>query len=111
MTADEVLRRRREEAERDARDLMAIRDTLALIDRDRYSGSKARRAARECEEVAAAIESRFDSEACYCPRCEEGDLAYQFSDRWTIRCRTCGWAVSGATWEEALDEWNGEAGE
>ena len=84
------------EREEDARALMRIRDTLALIDRDDFPPlSKARCAAREAEGVVTSIESEFDRQACYCPKCEEGDIEYRFSDHWSIRCRCCGWTVTG----------------
>ena len=112
-TAEEAVSQRwRDERERDARDLIAIRDTLALIDPARYPrSSKAWRAARECEDLAGAIESRFDADAYYCPKCSEGENEYAYSGRWTIRCAACGWTVAGATWDEALDGWNEEGSE
>ena len=100
------------EAEEDARGLIRIRDTLALVRAEDFpASSKARRAARQAEDIVTCIESEFERYADYCPKCDGGELDVRFSDRWTIRCRTCGWTVPGVTWSKALDLWNGEASE
>lgn len=113
MTIDEETRLRwRRESEMEARDLMKIRDTLALIDsRDFPKSPKARRAARAVEELVCAIESDFEFELCYCSKCDEGDLDIRFSDRWSIRCKSCDWSVSADTWDQAVILWNKEADE
>lgn len=100
------------EAEEDARGLIRIRDTLALVRSEDFPKSrKARQAARQAEDIVTCIESEFERNASYCPKCEEGDLDVRLSDRWTIRCKCCGWMVYGATWAKALENWNEEGSE
>lgn len=108
---DGVRMRWEAEAEDDARGLIAIRDTLTIIDpRDYPVYSKARRTAREVEGLKEAIEARFVRQADCCPKCMECETGVTFSDHWTIKCAFCGWTRQGDTWTEALDHWNGYGG-
>jgi ssDNA-binding Zn-finger/Zn-ribbon topoisomerase 1 len=110
---DDATRRRWDaEAEEDARGLIRIRDTLALVRAEDFPKSrKARQAARQAEDVATAIDLELERQLNYCPKCDEGDLDVRLSDRWSIRCKSCGWTVPALTWTEAVDAWNGEGSE
>lgn len=112
MTSEGYRRRRDDEAEEDARALVRIRDTLALVDpEDCPRSGRAKRAARQVEDIVTCIESELERYADYCHRCDGGDLDIRFSDRWSIRCWSCGWTAAGDTWEEALEAWNEEGSE
>ena len=114
MIPDEATRRRwAKEREADARQLAAIRDTLTIIvDSEALpSLSRARAYARQAEGMAACIDTELERYLSYCPKCEECDLDVRFSGRWSVRCKACGWTVSGGTLDEAGDAWNGEEGQ
>lgn len=100
------------EAEEDARGLIRIRDTLALVRSEDFPKSrKARQTARQAEDIATAIDLELERQLNYCPKCSEDEIDVRLSDRWTIRCKCCGWMVYGATWAKALENWNGGADE
>ncbi len=100
------------EAEEDARGLVRIRDTLALVRAEDFPRSrKARQAARQAEDIVTAIDLDLERYADYCHKCNGAELDIRFSDRWSIRCRACGWTVPALTWSEALEAWNGGADE
>lgn len=113
MIADEATRQRwAREREADARQLAAIRDTLSLIDPEAAPLlSKARTYARQAERMVACIDDELVRYLAYCPKCEECDLDVRFSGRWSVRCKACGWTISGDTLDEAGDAWNAEEGE
>ena len=113
MILDEAVRQRwAKEREADARQLAAIRDTLTLVDPEPLPPlSRARAYARQAEQMAVCIEGELVRYLSYCPKCEECDLDVRFSGRWTVRCRACGWTVSGETLDEAGDAWNAEEGD
>jgi ssDNA-binding Zn-finger/Zn-ribbon topoisomerase 1 len=112
MIPEQTRQRWADEAEEDARGLVRIRDTLALVRAEDFPKSrKARQAARQAEDVATAIDLELERQLNYCPKCDEGDLDVRLSDRWSIRCKSCGWTVPALTWTEAVDAWNGEADE
>ena len=100
------------EAEEDARGLVRIRDTLALVKADDFPKSrKARQAARQAEDIATAIDLELERHLGYCPKCSEDEIDVRLSDRWSIRCRACGWTVPALTWAGAVESWNGEGDE
>lgn len=112
MIPAQTRRRWDDEAEEDARGLVRIRDTLALVRADDFPRSrKARQAARQAEDIVTCIESELERQLNYCPKCDEDDLDIRLSDRWTVRCRACGWTVPALTWTEAVESWNGEGSE
>jgi len=112
MIPAETRQRWADEAEEDARGLVRIRDTLALVRADDFPRSrKARQAARQAEDVATAIDLELERQLNYCPKCDGAEIDVRLSDRWSIRCRACGWTVPAPTWTEAVDAWNGEGSE
>lgn len=101
-----------DEAEEDARGLVRIRDTLALVRAEDFPRSrKARQAARQAEDIATAIDLELERHLDYCPKCDGAELDVRLSDRWSIRCRACGWTVPALTWAGAVESWNGEGSE
>ena len=96
------------EAEEDARGLVCIRDTLALVKSEDFPKSrKARQAARQAEDIATAIDLELERHLDYCPKCDGAELDVRLGDRWSIRCKACGWTAHAPTWAEAVEEWNG----
>lgn len=109
---EETRQRWADEAEEDARGLVRIRDTLALVRAEDFPRSrKARQAARQAEDIVTAIDSELELRLNYCPKCDEDEIDVRLSDRWSIRCRACGWTVPALTWTEAVDAWNEEGSE
>ena len=95
MIPEETRQRWADEAEEDARGLVRIRDTLALVRAEDFPRSrKARQAARQAEDIATAIDSELELWLDYCPKCDGAELDVRLSDRWSIRCRACGWRSS-----------------
>lgn len=112
MIPEETRQRWADEAEEDARGLVRIRDTLALVRSEDFPRSrKARQAARQAEDIASCIDSELERQLNYCPKCSEDEIDVRLSDRWSIRCRACGWTVPALTWAGAVEEWNGEGDE